>query len=786
MAEKSAQEKLFYKDVLRYLTERSYREEAEKQWKRTVRRKAQDFTVNDGQLYIKGKNGQEARRWVFDEEDQKRVMEVCHDDKLGGGHFGRDKTLQKICSRFYWQNMTNDVKEHVRTCDTCQRTNKRLIKASAELHPIPVRAQVWYQVGIDIVGPLTLTRNKNRYLITCTDYFSKWPEAQALPSKCAEGVAKFVLSLITRFGCFKVCISDQGREFVNSLNEKLFSLTGIEHRIASAYHPQTNGLDERLNQTVTKSLVKYINTDQSDWDEKLECVLFSYRTSVHATTKYTPFYLMYGREAVLPPQLQTECKDGNDVLFSMTGIESKAQEYATNLEEVRTEVFTEVTSNIQNAQAKQKLYYDRKHARTGFQLGDRVLLRNMRNLTRKGGKLKKEWSGTYVIDELCGKGLYRLKNESGEILKKKYNSAQLKIYQQRQEYPAAGSDENACMEGQGETDFQTERGKESSAHEILNDQLYSPSLLRLWRTGADELAYEAAEDEEFDPTAYNLEIDEYALSKDLIVELWMNHRAYRGEVPLRVICGESFVIMNDTLEEEFDRFRKHTLDLDLYVYAVEAIELVKHCQYGISGLQATTLGYHLTFDIMRKDFVQILHNGEDHWLTISTLGLPSGHVNIYDSLYQTCTDHAIDQMCSIIFTPNNAVYLHFTDVDKQTNSSDCGLYAIAYATGLCCGEEVCSRKYDMMVMRQHLLKCLESGRMTAFPSSYRENGPIVANKMIKVRCYCRLPDSGVMIQCSSCKEWFHKKCDSSIPRKAWSDLKFKWHCKMCQSVPLIN
>ena len=95
-------------------------------------------------------------------------------------------------------------------------------------------------------------------------------------------------------------------------------------------------------------------------------------------------------------------------------------------------------------------------------------------------------------------------------------------------------------------------------------------------------------------------------------------------------------------------------------------------------------------------------------------------------------------------------------------------------------------KYDMMVMRQHLLKCLESGRMTAFPSSDRENHHIVANKMIKVRCYCRLPDSGVMIQCSSCKEWFHKKCDSSIPRKAWSDLKFKWHCKMCQSVPLIN
>ena len=112
-------------------------------------------------------------------------------------------------------------------------------------------------------------------------------------------------------------------------------------------------------------------------------------------------------------------------------------------------------------------------------------------------KLDKEWSGPYAIDELCGKRLYRLKNESGKILKKKNNLAQLKIYQLSQEHPAAGSDENPCIEEQGGTDFQTERGKESSDHEIhvLNDHLFSPSLLRLWQTGADELAYEAAEDD---------------------------------------------------------------------------------------------------------------------------------------------------------------------------------------------------------------------------------------------------------------------------------------------------
>ena len=105
-----------------------------------------------------------------------------------------------------------------------------------------------------------------------------------------RGVAHFLLSLITRFGCFIVCISDQGREFVNALNDKLLEMAGIEHRVSSAYHPQTNGLDKRMNQTVTKAIVKYLNPEQDDWDEHIDAILFSYRTSIHASTK---FYLIW-------------------------------------------------------------------------------------------------------------------------------------------------------------------------------------------------------------------------------------------------------------------------------------------------------------------------------------------------------------------------------------------------------------------------------------------------------------------------------------------------------------
>ena len=75
-------------------------------------------------------------------------------------------------------------------------------------------------------------------------------------------------------------LSDQGREFVNQVSKDLFSITNTEHRISSAYHPQTNGLPERFNQTLQRALMKLVNNSQNNWDEKLDGILFAYRTSL--------------------------------------------------------------------------------------------------------------------------------------------------------------------------------------------------------------------------------------------------------------------------------------------------------------------------------------------------------------------------------------------------------------------------------------------------------------------------------------------------------------------------
>lgn len=128
-------------------------------------------------------------------------------------------------------------------------------------------------------------------------------EAKALPTKECEGIAVFLYSLFCRHGVPNKVQCDQGREFVNSLNSHLFKSVGVKQIISLAYHPQTNGLIERFNQTLQRALLKMVEKNQKEWENYIDSVLFSYRTSKQASTKYSPFFILYGREPRLPTDL---------------------------------------------------------------------------------------------------------------------------------------------------------------------------------------------------------------------------------------------------------------------------------------------------------------------------------------------------------------------------------------------------------------------------------------------------------------------------------------------------
>ena len=140
--------------------------------------------------------------------------------------------------------MTNDIKKFIGECDRCQKSRvNKLMKGTKDLHPIPVPRKVWSQVGVDIMSMKEV--DGFRYIITAMDYFSKNMEMRALRKKSAKEVAIFLYEeIICRWGSPDVIITDQGREFCNSINDQLMERAHCKHRITSSYHPQSNGLVE--------------------------------------------------------------------------------------------------------------------------------------------------------------------------------------------------------------------------------------------------------------------------------------------------------------------------------------------------------------------------------------------------------------------------------------------------------------------------------------------------------------------------------------------------------------
>ena len=373
-------------------------------------------------------------RVIGSREEQLRIVHACHEglgkslqSKALSGHLGRDKTQARIRERFYWPTITKDVQDFVKACDTCQQVNSSFQKTRGELQSIPVNPDPFHQIGIDLIGPLPTTKEGYKYIVTAIDYYTKWTEAQPHKDKSACSVADFIYKIICRHGCFNIEISDQGREFVSTLSQNLHTLTGVNHRISTAYHPQTNGLVEKQNQTTQNIFLKYLQ-DKKEWADILDSVMFAYRTSKHATTGFSPFFLLYGRKPRLPVDLMVEENTKNEQgEMKIETSDFSMEEIIQSMENLRKAASVKADANIKKAQAHQQKCYNNRNSPDDFEVGDEVLLKEMKNSSRSGGKLEDRFVGPYVIFDVVRKGVFRLTNGKTP-LKKTVNVSRLKRY----------------------------------------------------------------------------------------------------------------------------------------------------------------------------------------------------------------------------------------------------------------------------------------------------------------------------------------------------------------------
>ncbi|GLC33906.1 hypothetical protein PLESTF_000189600 [Pleodorina starrii] len=220
-------------------------------------------------------------------------------------HLGIRRTLALVQLGHWWHGMRKTVQRVVRSCKLCDMTNSGGVARPIQLQPLAIRG-MFYRWGVDLAGPLPPTAPFGyTYVMVCIEHFTKHAEFVALRSKQPDETSRGLLELVARFSAPAEVVTDRGGEFQGAF-AALLRQCFVDHRLTSAGHPQADGAAERLVQVVKAALRKHCKDTgrTDDWDLQLPWLALAYRCSPQASTRYSPYELMFGVPPVVPPAVR--------------------------------------------------------------------------------------------------------------------------------------------------------------------------------------------------------------------------------------------------------------------------------------------------------------------------------------------------------------------------------------------------------------------------------------------------------------------------------------------------
>ena len=344
--------------------------------------------------------GEERWQVVVPKGLREGVLKAMH-GAAGSGHFGVRKTLRRLRQSFYWGQCRRDVEDFCRRCDPCTARKGPSGRSHAPLQQFPVGAPM-ERVAVDVVGPLPRSDRGNRYVLSAIDYFTKWPEAYALPDQEAETIVDALVGgMFSRFGVPETLHSDQGRNFESRVFASMCERLGMHKTRTTPLRPQSDGLVERFHRTMGQQLAILTSQHQRDWDDHLPLVLMACRSAVQETTSCTPALLMLGRELRTPAELAFgRPPDSPDT--------PPGPEYARRLQDRLESAHSFAREQQQSAGVKQKRYYDVKAKGRHFVAGELVWVYNPQRKKGRCPKLDSQWAGPCKVLERLGEVVYRV------------------------------------------------------------------------------------------------------------------------------------------------------------------------------------------------------------------------------------------------------------------------------------------------------------------------------------------------------------------------------------------
>ena len=311
-----------------------------------------------------------------------KVLVLAH-DKLG--HMGARRMKEILKARFSWPGLGKDVIEYCRSCPSCQPCAKRKSR-QVPMVERKVYSEPFEVMGVDIVGPFPVGKGGYRYLLTAICMATRWPEAIPLKTVTARAVATALLEVFSRTGIPLQIVSDQGTQFVGKVMTRLCSNLHIDRIKTTPYHPEGNGMVERMHGTLGSMLTKAAKEGHG-WVEQIPFALFALRAAPNRDLGFSPFELTYGRKVRTPLDIVhqgwAECE------FEELDVEEWAQWLVGKLE-----VWHDVMRERGEAASKsRKKSFDKKAVVRQYEVGDLVLCR----IPGMIAKLEESWHGPYPI-----------------------------------------------------------------------------------------------------------------------------------------------------------------------------------------------------------------------------------------------------------------------------------------------------------------------------------------------------------------------------------------------------